>query len=150
MTDLSGLETTRLQDLERPVTVRFADGRVNGFSACNTFAGDYTLAGDRLVLGELASTMMACTKPATEVERGFQMAFTGALQYAVDGEGLRLTSAAGASLLFVAEPPPRLEGVAWTVKSYNNGRQAVVGVMEDATIDMHRADTERTVWAVQP
>ena len=142
MTDLSGLEATRLEALERPVTVRFADGRVNGFSACNTFVGDYALDGDRLVLGELASTMMACAEPAAEVERHFQTAFAGTLEYAFDDAVMRLTGASGASLSFVAEPPPRLEGVAWTVKSFNNGRQAVVGVTDDAAIVMRFGDGE--------
>jgi heat shock protein HslJ len=142
LTGLPGIDATRLQGLERPVTVRFADGRVNGFSGCNTFAGDYTLDGDRLVLGQLATTMMACDEPAGEVERVFQGALAGPLRFAFDGRDMKLTNASDVSLQFAAQPPPQLEGVAWTVKSYNNGRQAVVGVMEDATIVMQFEDGE--------
>jgi heat shock protein HslJ len=142
LTNLAGLDAARLQSLERPVTVRFADGRVNGFSACNTFFGDYTLDGDRLVLGQMGGTMMACGEPAAEIERSFQAAFAGTLQYGVDGAGMRLTTAAGGELQFVAQPAPRLEGVVWNVKSYNNGRHAVVGVLADATIVMQFDDGE--------
>lgn len=142
LTGLSGLEAARLEGLERPVTVRFADGRVNGFSACNTFGGDYAQDGERLVVGQLASTMMACAGPAAEVEQAFQAAFAGSLQFALESDRLTLTNASGAALQFVLQPPPRLEGVAWTVKSYNNGRQAVVGVTEEAAIVMQFGDGE--------
>jgi heat shock protein HslJ len=142
LTGLPGIDATRLRGLERPATVRFADGRVNGFSGCNTFSGDYTLDGDRLVLGQLASTMMACDEPAAGIEQGFQGAFAGPLQFAFAGKDLKLTNASGVSLQFVVQAPPQLEGVAWTVKSYNNGRQAVVGVTEDATIVMQFEDGE--------
>jgi heat shock protein HslJ len=140
--DLSGLKAAQLEGLERPVTVRFAEGRITGFSACNTFFGGYQQAGDRLEVGPLGSTMMACEAPASEVERRFHSVFSGKFQVALDGEQLQLSSASGAALQFVAEPAPQLEGVTWNVKSFNNGRQAVVGVIGDSSLFMEFADGE--------
>ena len=137
---LPGLQSAQLQGLERPVTVRFAEGRVNGFSACNTFFGGYQQSADGLQVGPLGSTMMACDASASEVERRFHSVFSGSFKVALDGDALRLTSASGKVLQFDAEPAPRLEGLTWKVKSFNNGRQAVVGVLGDASLLMEFAD----------
>jgi heat shock protein HslJ len=110
------------------ITVTFESGRVHGFSGCNQFTGSYSLDGQRLVLGPLGGTMMACPEPAMSVERTFQGAFSGMLDIAVAGNELTLTPAdGGEALRFEREAPPRLEGVQWEVSGYNNGRQAVVG-----------------------
>lgn len=138
--DLSGLKPKQLESLERPVTVRFADGRINGFSACNTFFGDYRQDADSLEISKLGSTMMACEDSASEVERRFQSAFSGKFQVVLDGKSLRLSSSSGAALQFVTEPAPQLEGHTWTVKNYNNGRQAVVGVLDGVTLSMQFSD----------
>ncbi|UZD66138.1 META domain-containing protein [Marinobacter sp. AN1] len=36
------------------------DGRVNGFSGCNRFVGEYTVTGANLLFDSMASTRMAC------------------------------------------------------------------------------------------
>lgn len=140
--DLSGLKVAQLEGLERPVTVRFAEGRISGFSACNTFFGGYQQADDLLEIGALGSTMMACDASASEVEHRFHSAFSGKFQIAREGSNLRLSSATGTVLQFVAEPAPALEGVTWNVKSFNNGRQAVVGVLGDSSLTLQFSDGE--------
>jgi heat shock protein HslJ len=110
------------------VTVRFESGRVHGFAGCNQFMGSYTLEGDKLAVGRLAGTMMACPEPAMAVESRFLQTFSGVLKVAVSGDAMTLTPASGGGALqFERAPPPRLEGVQWEVTGYNNGRQAVVG-----------------------
>jgi heat shock protein HslJ len=109
------------------LAVRFEAGRVHGFSGCNQFTGSYTLQGQRLVLGVVSGTMMACPEPAMSIESRFLKSFSGALDVAVAGGTLTLTPADGGDALqFERAPPPRLEGVLWEVTGYNNGRQAVV------------------------
>ena len=109
------------------LTARFEGGRVSGFSGCNQFTGSYTVDRDKLVLGPLAGTMMACPGTAMGVEQAFHKAFTGAFSVAVDGEGMTLTPANGEPLRFVREAAVGLDGTKWEVTGYNNGRQAVVG-----------------------
>ena len=110
------------------ITVRFEAGRVQGFSGCNQLMGSYTLEGERLVLGTLGGTMMACPEPAMSVERSFLGSFAGTMDFVVAGNELALTPAGGGDALkFEREAPPRLEGTRWEVTGYNNGRQAVVG-----------------------
>ncbi|MBL0167733.1 MAG: META domain-containing protein [Propionivibrio sp.] len=112
---------------KRAVTARFEGGRVSGFSGCNRFMGSYTIDRASVLIGPLAGTMMACPEPQMAIEKAFLGALTGTLRYAISGDQLTLTPAAGAPLVFQAEPAPTLQGVTWSVTGFNNGRQAVVG-----------------------
>jgi len=126
LTTLPGQSLPAAQD-RNAVTVSFDAGRVHGFSGCNQFVGSYTLEGERLVLGMLGGTMMACPEPAMSVESRFLKAFSGTLNVAVAANSMTLKPAnGGEALKFERAPPPRLEGVQWEVTGYNNGRQAVV------------------------
>lgn len=128
LTALRDIDSQTLAAIPGGVRVRFADGRLQGFGGCNRLAGSYTVAGDRLELGALAGTMMACPPPAADVETAFHRAFRGPFRFAIADGVLRLTPATAGdpSLIFAALPPPRLDGVEWSVTGYNNGRQAVV------------------------
>jgi heat shock protein HslJ len=129
LTGLPG-QTLPAEQGRNAVTVTFEAGRVHGFSGCNQFMGSYTREGERLVLGTLGGTMMACPEPAMSLEGRFLKSFSGALNIAVAGNDLTLTPEnGGEALRFVREEPPRLEGVQWEVTGYNNGRHAVVGPM---------------------
>jgi heat shock protein HslJ len=46
------------------ISLQFGTGQVSGSGGCNRFAGSYTQEGDRLILGTLAATQMACTAEA--------------------------------------------------------------------------------------
>jgi heat shock protein HslJ len=111
------------------LTARFEAGRVSGFSGCNRFMGSYTVDGDRVTLGQLAGTMMACPGAAMAIESAFNGSLAGTLQYAIAGDRLTLTPASGAPLVFDLEPKAVLEGVKWEVTGFNNGRQAVVSAV---------------------
>ncbi|WPL17164.1 heat-inducible protein [Thiorhodovibrio winogradskyi] len=112
-------------------SVRFENGRLQGFSGCNRVMGAYTLEEDRLILGNLAGSMMACAEPAMAMESRFLVLFAGELSVVLDGDRLTLTpsdqGANGADALqFEREATPTLAGTAWDVTGYNNGREAVV------------------------
>jgi heat shock protein HslJ len=119
-------------------TLRFEGGRVHGFSGCNRFVGGYVLDGDRIRLDSLAGTMMACEPAVMAAESAFLAALGGAQRVSVDAGRLTLAGADDASppLVFEPAPPPRLDGVNWEVTGFNNGRQAVVGVLADTTLQL--------------
>jgi heat shock protein HslJ len=114
---LTGKDPAVLAALPRQATARFAAGRVTGFSGCNNFTGGYTLDGDRLKLGPLAGTMMACPDPEMAIETAFRAVLMGTVRHAVTGGRLSLTAESGAVLGFAPAPPPGLEGVTWDVIS---------------------------------
>lgn len=126
LVSLPGHASTALAALKHPISLRFEAGRVTGFTGCNTVTGTYTLKGNAITFGRLASTMMACPEPASSVERALTQALQGTLSHAVTPKRLSLTAPSGAMLDFEREPPPALEGRSWTVTGYNNGRQAVM------------------------
>jgi heat shock protein HslJ len=93
--DLPGFDAAALGAARQELTLRFADGRVAGFAGCNRFSGSYRLDGERLSLGSMAVTRMACPEPAMTLERAFLAAFTGDLRVALHGDRLDLVAAGG-------------------------------------------------------
>lgn len=88
---------------DHPFTVAFDAERISG-QACNSFSGNYTLEDDRIAIGPLSSTRMAC--PTEELSQQealllevLQTANTANAQYgsleltAPDGRGLHFTKA---------------------------------------------------------
>jgi heat shock protein HslJ len=136
LTHLRGQDAQALAGLPTGITVQFEAGQVHGFGGCNQFAGGYTTEGDRLTLPPLAGTMMACAPPLMAIETAFMGAFAGVLRYRVAEGRLTLTADAETDpkLVFVAAPPPRLDGIAWEVTGFNNGRQAVVSPLAGTTL----------------
>lgn len=69
-------KTWQLQDMftrevseEPALTIKFtADGNAAGFGGCNNFRATYTLEGDELKFGPLASTRKACGAALSEQE----------------------------------------------------------------------------------
>jgi heat shock protein HslJ len=76
-------------------TIEFsADGTVSGFAGCNTFSGSYTIDGATLSFGPMATTKMACQRPASAVESDYLAALSGVTGWAVEPDGrLRLDGA---------------------------------------------------------
>ncbi len=134
--ELPGTEAGALAKLPRPVAVRFESGRLSGFAGCNNFTGSYELAGDRLVIGPVASTQMACPDPGSTVEQAFHRALKGSWRFEIAGNDLTATTDSGATLRFVREAPPQLAGVDWKVTSFNNNRHAVVGVIGESRLTL--------------
>jgi heat shock protein HslJ len=46
------------------ISMQFGDDQVSGSGGCNRFVGSFTQDGERLTLGTLAATQMACTDDA--------------------------------------------------------------------------------------
>jgi heat shock protein HslJ len=68
------------------------DGTLSGNGGCNNFNGPYTVDGDKIKIGPLASTMMACAEPEGVMEQESQ--YLAALQmaetYQVEADVLEL------------------------------------------------------------
>jgi heat shock protein HslJ len=74
------------------------DGTVSGNSGCNTYSGSYTVNGNQIQIGPLASTMMACSDPTgiMEQEQQFLAALGTAATYQIENNALELRTADGA------------------------------------------------------
>jgi heat shock protein HslJ len=75
-----------------------ADGTVSGNSGCNTYSGSYTVTGNQIQIGPLASTMMACGDPTgiMEQEQQYLAALQTAATYQIEDNVLELRTEDGA------------------------------------------------------
>lgn len=71
-----------------------AEKRVVGSGGCNRLGGGYTPDGNKLTIGQVASTMMACPH-GMDQEQALHAAFKKVTNWRVDGETLQLLDAAG-------------------------------------------------------
>jgi heat shock protein HslJ len=93
----AGLDVAGWESLAPSAT--FADGTVAGSTGCNRFTARYTLVGDGLEVGPIASTKMACVPPADQVERAYLDALGRVAGWRADGTDLVLVDDTGAELL---------------------------------------------------
>lgn len=71
---------TRTDGVKQTITFD-AKGRVYGDSGCNRFTGGYQVKGDRLTVGPLATTLMACAPDVMAAEQTFLARLQAATSY---------------------------------------------------------------------
>jgi heat shock protein HslJ len=80
--------------------VRFGgDGKLAGNGGCNRFFGTYKLAGERIEIGKLGATRMACPEPVMERETRFLQALANARRFVRDRIDLSLIDEAGTPVI---------------------------------------------------
>jgi heat shock protein HslJ len=72
------------------------DGNVSGSAGCNSFTGTYTVDGDTIDVGPLASTKKACADDVMTQEAAFLTAMDNATTLTIDGDRLELRDDDGA------------------------------------------------------
>jgi heat shock protein HslJ len=117
-------------------TAEFADGRIAGTDGCNRYTGSYEVTGGTLRVSRLASTMMACAPEIAAQARAFTDALTTARTYRVVDGRLELLGAEGVVLAALAAQSRELAGTSWRATMINNGRAAVVGLVEGTTVTL--------------
>ena len=91
---------TEIGNIENPagseMFVRFGgESKIEGHGGCNRFFGTYKLVGDRIEIGPLGATRMACPEPIMEREARFLGALENATQFVRERIDLTLTDNAG-------------------------------------------------------
>ena len=119
------------------ITLRFEDGRASGSDGCNRYGISYSTAGSKLDFqpGGMA-TQMACAPELMQQASAFMASLTGARAFGMEAGQLQLLGADGAVLARFAPQSEGLAGTAWQVTGYNNGRQAVVSVLNGTELTM--------------
>jgi heat shock protein HslJ len=105
-----------------PPTLTFEGGTVSVGTGCNTGSGSYTIAGDAVTFGPIATTRMACIDPAgQQVEQQVLTVLTGTATTAIDADTLTLTNGTEGLVARAAadEPavPDGLVGPTWQLES---------------------------------
>ena len=120
------------------------DGQVSGAAGCNNFTGGYTVDGDAISVGPLASTMMMCGAPkgVMDQETQFLAALQAATVFTIQDDVIEMRDDTGAlQVRAVAQPAATatespLGGTAWLVTGYNNGKEALVSVALDTELTL--------------
>ncbi len=118
------------------ISIQFsADGQVNGSAGCNRYMGSYTVSGKSLTISApLATTMMACEEAIMDQEIAYLKALAEVKTFSISGEQLTLNDADKKGILVYQVQSQDLAGTSWEVTSYNNGKQAVVGVLAETSL----------------
>jgi heat shock protein HslJ len=116
-------------------TLTFQDGQVGGSTGCNSFSAAYTVDGQKLTVEQGMSTMMACEEPIMAQEQAVLANLNQAASYEIVDNQLHILDAAGKVVLtFEQQVSAALTGVTWQATNYNNGKQAVVNVLDGTEI----------------
>ncbi len=93
-------------DKRRARLVLGRDGRLAGHNSCNTMTGTFTLEGDRIRFGPIATTRMACAELQREQEDRILSALELAVTARVRPDGLlEIRDADGRGLLRATRAP---------------------------------------------
>ena len=117
------------------VTLVFGDdGTVFGSDGCNRFNTGYTQSGDSLTFAQPgASGMMACSAAMMNQATAFQDALASTTSFVTVGNQLILMDGNEILATFVSGSQA-LTDTQWEVTAYNNGREAVVGLVDGSEI----------------
>jgi heat shock protein HslJ len=116
-------------------TATFTAGTVAGNAGCNTYRGAYTLDGDKITIGQVAMTAMACPEPQMALEKAYTTALGAVATYSISGTTLELKTAEGkVGLRYAAATPPSLTKTSWVAVGINNGKGGVGGVVAGSEV----------------
>ena len=124
MKSYRGAEGQMLETLpDVRTTAEFANGQVGGNAACNSYNGPYEVNGNKINLGLMMSTMMACPQEIMDQETGYLAGLEQAATFEVTEDSLKMFDADGEIVLeFAPIEPASLTGTNWLLTSYNNGK----------------------------
>jgi heat shock protein HslJ len=105
LVELDGEPVRRGGDERSPYLMFHGDGRVSGFGGCNRLAGTYEANGDRLTLGPLAATKMACAD-VMDIESAFLAALGRVRRWKLESGRLGLFADGNSPLAVFAEGAP--------------------------------------------
>ncbi len=83
---------------------------------------------------ELVTTRMACSQPLMRRAHAYAQALARTTVFAIEGSRLSLRDSADKQLAVFEADGPTLPGTSWEVIAYNNGKQAVVSVINGTHI----------------
>ncbi len=118
-----GMESNQASE---KITLSFGeDGKVSGNAGCNNFSGSYTVEGDALSIGPLATTRKMCAQPqgVMQTEQAFLKDLGDAATFSIMGKTLTIYGKDGGKLLIFASMKTRdITSTPWRLQSFNNGK----------------------------
>ena len=134
MSSLNG----ELPTAETTITLQFGmDGTASGSDGCNRYTTMFNQLGDALTFMQpMAGTMMACDEALMSQATRYRDALATVTNFNMSSRQLVLFAGSEIVLTYIADVQ-RLKDTAWSVVNYNNGREAVVGILEGTEISLN-------------
>jgi heat shock protein HslJ len=131
LTELKGAPLTAGVGISAQFT---SDGKVSGSAGCNRYTGTYTVSSNSITFSSMATTMMMCDESVMAQESAYLSALGEAKTYTVKGDQLTLAGSDKTSIAVYKAESQDLSDTSWEATAYNNGKQAVIGVLEGTTL----------------
>jgi len=118
-------------------TAQFGSGRVAGTDGCNRYSLPFKAEGSTIEIGPMGpSTRMSCPEDTMVQAAAFTAALQSSRSFRAGAGTLELLDGRGAIVATLIAQARSLAGTSWNVTMINNGRQAVVGVVDGSTVTM--------------
>lgn len=108
------------------INATFEDGKITGYSGCNSYGGAYTVKGSGLQFREIAITLVACLQDGVmDQEQAYMKALSNVTKFRLDGNRLELLDKSGTMLLAYERlesfegDPAVLVGTEWQLLTLN-------------------------------
>lgn len=124
------------------ITLNFDDNLAAfGTDGCNNYRTSATVDGGNIEFVQSgAATMMACEEPIMTQASAFMDALLAAETFTATETELVLMNGDGNQVATFAAASQGLSGTSWIVTNYNNGREAVVGMIADTELTLSFGD----------
>jgi heat shock protein HslJ len=124
------------------VSLRIDGSEVGGTAACNSYGGEMERDGDRVTIGTLSMTEMACDEPTMALEAAYLDGLSRADTARRDADQLRLTGPATELDFTLLQPTPDADpvGTQWRLESLITG-DAVSSVFGEASLELAQDGT---------
>lgn len=123
------------------VTLTFEAEKMGGSDGCNRYGGTYLVNGDKLKFDKnIVKTLMACQQDILKQGDDFTTALTQTAAFRNDGKTLTLLDGFGKTLATFTVQSTQLGGTQWVVTGYNNGKQAVVSVLNGTQLTLEMGE----------
>ncbi len=117
------------------LTLGLFNGQVIGSAGCNRFSGRYETSGDSLTFGQLSTTGVPCPQILLDQQNAYLEALASVAGFQVVSDQLLLMDGNGDTILsYNVVAPATLEETLWQLVSYNDGQQAMKGVLPGSRI----------------
>ena len=119
-----------------------ADASASGSDGCNRYWTTFEQDGQNLTFNQpMAGTMMACEKEVMAQASEYRETLATVTSFMRSARQLVLFAGNDIVLTYIADVET-LEGTSWDVVNYNNGREAVVGLLEGTEITLNFDETD--------
>ncbi len=130
------------------ITMTFSEGKVSGSDGCNRFSTAYSQTGYSITFSpEMMGTLMACEPGIMEMASLFRDNLSAVTSVNYSDSGKQLLDESGNVVIEMIPALTNLQNTKWELINYNNGKEAVVGLIEGTKGNLIFEDTKFSATA---